>query len=83
MADTSCKTIIVEHRERLARFGVEYIEAALFANNRKLIVLDNTEIEDDLVRDTIDILTSFCARLYGKRSAKRKASAGIKAIEEA
>jgi len=35
-------------------------------------------MKDDLVEDMIDILTSFCDRLYGRRSAKNKA---IKAIE--
>jgi predicted site-specific integrase-resolvase len=65
--------IVVEHRERLARFGVEYIESCLAAQGRSLIVLDPSEIEDDLVQDMIDVLTSFCARLYGRRSAKNRA----------
>jgi putative resolvase len=32
---------------------------------------------DDLVRDMVEVLTSFCARLYGKRSARNRA---LKAI---
>jgi putative resolvase len=36
---------------------------------------------DDLVRDMTEILTSFCARLYGRRSAARKAKAAMDAAE--
>ena len=39
-------------------------------------------IKDDLVQDMIDVLTSFCARLYGRRSAKNKAKKAIESIHE-
>lgn len=81
LADPSIQAIIVEHRDRLMRFGAEYVEAALAAHGRKLIVLDPTEVQDDLVQDMIEVLTSFCARLYGRRSAKNKAAKALKAME--
>ncbi len=31
------------------------------------------EVDDDLVRDVTEILTSLCARLYGRRAAKKRA----------
>jgi putative resolvase len=65
--------IVVEHRERLARFGVEYLEAVLVAQGRRPIVVEYAEVSDDLVRDMMEILTSFCAWLYGRRSAKHRA----------
>ena len=68
LSDPAVQTIVVEHRDRLARFGSESIEAALAACGRKLIVVDQTEMKDDLVQDMVDVLTSFCARLYGRRS---------------
>lgn len=34
---------------------------------------DDGEVEDDLVRDMVEVLTSFCARLYGRRSARNRA----------
>jgi predicted site-specific integrase-resolvase len=74
--------IIVENRDRLSRFGVEYIETLLEASGRKLLIINQAEIDSDLVRDMIDLLTSFCARLYGKRSAKNKAKKVIKDLEE-
>lgn len=72
--------ILVEHRDRLMRFGSEYVEAALAGQGRKLVIADKTELEDDLVDDMISVLTSFCARLYGRRSAKNKAKRAVEAI---
>ena len=73
LADPTVTMIVVEHRDRLARFGVEYLEAALAAQGRRLVVVDPSEVTDDLVRDMIDVLTSFCARLYGRRGARNRA----------
>ncbi|MDA8215921.1 MAG: IS607 family transposase [Nitrospiraceae bacterium] len=72
-------TIIVEHRDRLMRFGIEYIEAALAAQGRKLIVVDPEEMKDDIVRDLHEVIMSLCARLYGKRSAKNRAKRAVEA----
>jgi predicted site-specific integrase-resolvase len=76
------EVIVVEHRDRLARFGSEYIEAALKATGRRLVVVDASEMKDDLVQDMVDVLTSFCARLYGKRAAKNKAQKAVEAIQD-
>lgn len=82
LKDRSVQTIMVEHRDRLMRFGYEYLESAMTAQGRKLIVVDQAELKDDLVQDMIEVLTSFCARLYGRRSAKNKAKKVIEAIQE-
>lgn len=66
-------TIIVEHRDRLARFGTHSLEAALNQSGRKLIILNDTENNMDIVQDFVDVVTSMCARIYGKRAAKNKA----------
>lgn len=73
LRDPSVATIIVGHRDRFARFAVGYVEAALAAQGRELIVAGPAELDDDLVRDMTEILTSFCARLYGKRAAENRA----------
>src|SRR5208283_3559280 len=73
LADQSIKIIIVEHRDRLMRFGSEYVESALQSQGRSLVIVDKSEMKDDLVQDMIEVLTSFCARLYGRRSAANKA----------
>jgi putative resolvase len=73
LSDATIGAIVVEHRDRFARFGSEYLEAALAASGRRLIVVDSSEMNDDLVQDMIAVLTSFCARLYGRRSARNRA----------
>jgi putative resolvase len=81
LTNSNIKIILVEHRDRLMRFGAEYVESALAAQGRKLVVADNSELKDDLVQDMIEVLTSFCARLYGRRSAKNKAKKALESIQ--
>ncbi|MGH3982204.1 MAG: IS607 family transposase [Pseudonocardiaceae bacterium] len=80
LADPKVSTIVVEHRDRLARFGVEYLEAALSAHGRTVVILDNAELPDDLACDLTEVLDSMCARPYGRRCAARRAAAAVAAI---
>jgi putative resolvase len=73
LSDPSATTVVVEHRDRLARFGVEHLEAALAAQGRRLLVAEAAETSDDLVPDMVEVLTSFCARRYGRRGARNRA----------
>ena len=74
--------VVVAHRDRLMRFGIEYVEAALAAQGRRLIVVDQSEVTDDIVRDIHEVLVSMCARLYGKRAAKNRAARALAAAAE-
>jgi putative resolvase len=82
LADPDVVTIVVEHRDRLVRFGFDYVTAALFAHGRRVVVIDDVEVDDDLVPDMVEVLTSFCARLYGQRSAKTRARAAVAAAAD-
>lgn len=62
--------IVVEHKDRLTRFGFEYIKT-LF-NGEIIVINEVTYEEDDLMQDFVSLVTSFCARLYGKRRSNRK-----------
>ncbi len=73
LADPAVTVVAAGHRDRLGRVNTELVEAALSAHSRRLVVLDDSEVSDDLVRDMIEVLTSFCARLYGRRSARNRA----------
>jgi putative resolvase len=73
LADPRVTTVVVEHRDRLGRMNTELVESALAAHGRRLVVLDDGEVDNDLVRDMVEVLTSFCARLYGRRSARNRA----------
>ncbi len=82
LADPSVTRIVVEHRDRLARFGVEYIEATLQAHGRSLVVAEAGEQKLDLVQDFIDVVTSMCARIYGRRAASNRAKKALAATQE-
>ena len=82
LSDPTVHTLIVEHGDRLARFGAGMVEAMLQARGGALIVIDDTEVPDDLVRDMTEILTCFCARLYGKRSAANRARRAMELVSE-
>jgi predicted site-specific integrase-resolvase len=79
LRDPVVSTIVVEHRDRFAGFGAEYVEAALTAQGRRLLVVHPAEVDDDLVRDVTEILTSLCARLYGRRAAANRAQRAVNA----
>jgi putative resolvase len=81
LTDTTIDVIICEHTDRLARFGTNTIEAMLNAYGRKLIVIDKTELNNDIVKDLVDIITCFCAKIYGKRSGKNKAKKLIEQVQ--
>jgi predicted site-specific integrase-resolvase len=75
--DPSVQQIVVEHRDRFCRFGSEYVQAALAAQGRELVVVDAAEVDDDLVRDMTEVLTLMCARLSGKRAAQNRANRAV------
>lgn len=61
-------TLIVEHKDRLTRFGFAWFELLLQQQHKQIIVINQTGDEvNDLVQDFIAIIYSFSARLYGKR----------------
>jgi len=80
LRDPKIGGILVEHRDRLSRFGFEYLEAALSAQGRKIIVIEPDEVSDDLVQDLHEVIVSMCSRLYGKRSAAHRAKKAIDAL---
>ena len=86
LADPKVGTILVEHRDRLARFGVGMVDAMLQARGGRLLVIEDNiednEVDADLVRDMTEMLTCFCARLYGRRSAANRARQAISSATE-
>jgi putative resolvase len=73
LADPEVSVAVVEHRDRLGRVNTGLAGAALAAHGGRLVVVDDGEVTGDLVRDMIEVLTWFCARLYGRRSARDRA----------
>jgi predicted site-specific integrase-resolvase len=81
LLDKSINLIVVEHKDRLARFGLNYIQKLLALDNRKIEIINpQTNDEDDLMQDFVSIITSFTARLYGKKRSKRLTEKIIKEL---
>lgn len=73
LTDPTVTLIVVEHKDRLTRFGFNYIEQLLAIQGRRIEVINQAENgKEDLIQDFVSIVTSFCARLYGQRRCKRK-----------
>lgn len=72
--------LVVEHKDRLCRHGFNHINTILNSLGKEIEVV-NQSIDDkeDLVQDFIAVITSYCARIYGKRRTKRNTE---KIIEE-
>jgi putative resolvase len=80
LAGPGVSVVVAGRRDRLGRVNTELAEAALAAHRRGLVVLDGglvvldeSEVTGDLVRDMTGVLTSFCARRYGGRPARNRA----------
>ena len=73
LTDPTVGQIVVEPKDRLTRFGFNYIEQLLAMQGRKIEVINLAENgKEDLIQDFVSIVTSFCARLYGQRRSKHK-----------
>lgn len=82
LEDQGITLIVVEHKDRLTRFGFRYLETLLRGQGRALEVVNQAENgTEDLLADLASIIYSFCARLYGQRRAKRKTEALIASLE--
>jgi putative resolvase len=81
LADPAVTTVVAGNKDRLGRMNAELAGAALSGAGRRLVVLDDGEVEDDLVRDMVEILASFCARPYRRRSARNRARKALEAAQ--
>jgi putative resolvase len=81
LSDNDYTKIVVEHKDRLTRFGFNYLETFTKVLNKEIEVVNNVSSpEEDIVQDFISIITSFCSRIYGKRRSKRKTEQIIKEL---
>lgn len=75
--------IVVEHKDRLTRFGFNYLLALAKARGIEIIVADKTENrKDDLMMDFVSVVTSFCARMYGQRRGKAKKKKVLEVLDD-
>ncbi|MDB9318158.1 IS607 family transposase, partial [Nodularia spumigena] len=73
LQDKNYNILVAEHRDRVTRFGLNYIKLLLSATGKRLeIVNDADNGKDELMQDLVSVITSFVQRIYGLRRAKRK-----------
>ncbi len=80
LLDKSITHIVVEHKDRLTRFGFNYLK--LLWSGELVVINEVLEDEKDLMQDFVSLVTSFTARLYGKRRTKRATERIIKGLQE-
>lgn len=82
LRDKSYNRLIVEHKDRLTRFGFNYLEILFEEQGRTIEVVNESENgKEDLMEDFVSIITSFVARLYGLRRSKRRTEKLIKELK--
>ncbi len=83
LIDKNYNKLIIEHKDRLTRFGFNYIKILFNEIGKEIEVVNEAENDkQDLMQDFISIITSFCARLYGLRRSKRKTEKIIKELKD-
>jgi putative resolvase len=74
MINSSPTIIIVENKDRLTRFGFNYLDILLPKLGCTIEVINKDHQEEtDLIKDMVSLMTSFCCRLYGARRGQNKA----------
>ena len=82
LKDPTITRLVVEHRDRLTRFGFHYIDALFSVQGRVIEVVNPAENDkEELLADLTSIIYSFCARLYGRRLAKRKTEKVVQELQ--
>ena len=77
------KILLVEHKDRLTRFGFNYIDILLRLHNKQIEVINLANNDkDDLIQDFVSVITSFCTMIYDQRRCKRKIERLIKEFED-
>ncbi len=83
LKDQQASRIVVEHKDRLTRFGFRYLETLLELQGRTIEVVNVAENDkEDLIADLVAIVYSFTARLYGQHRAKRQTKAIVAQLKQ-
>ena len=80
LSEKKATRLVVEHKDRLTRFGFNYIK--ILYPECEIVVVNEVENKEDLFEDFVSLVTSFCAKIYGRRRSKRKTEELIKKLEE-
>lgn len=83
LSDEPIARIIVEHKDRLTRFGFNYLEILAKKQGFELIIVNPTVTDqEELMQDFVSIITSYCAQLYSRGKAKRKTEELLQTLQK-
>ena len=70
------KELVIVHKDRLTRFGYELIEHIIKKySNGKITIIEkknDLEPEEEMVKDVLQIMNVFVAKMNGRRKYKNK-----------
>ena len=70
------KNVYVTYKDRLTRFGFNYLSEMFKAHNVEIIVVkdinEENDVKEELVEDMMSLIASFSGKLYGMRSKTNK-----------
>jgi len=75
VADQDVKRVVVEYKDRIARFGFETFVGYCANFGVEVLVLQDAEpkeFEQEFAEDIVALVASFSARLYGRRGGRKK-----------
>ena len=75
MVQGQMSRLVITHKDRLLRFGAEIVFRICELKGIEVVIINKGEqptFEEELTRDVMEIMTVFCAKLYGRRSHKSK-----------
>ncbi|MFC9615494.1 IS607 family transposase [Streptomyces sp. NPDC056910] len=66
-------TLVIAHKDRLARFGFEYLEYVAEKNGCTILVANQESLspQEEMVQDLLAIVHTFSCRLYGLRKYEK------------
>ncbi len=74
--------IVIEHKDRLTRFGFNYLKILCDLTHKEIEIVNNVSTDkEDIIQDFISIITSYCAKIYGQRRSKRKTEKLLRELE--
>ncbi len=82
LADETVTFLVVENQPRLTSLGFEMIEACFHARGGKILTAEKMECRGNILLDLTEIITAYCALLYGVKSAQQRAEKAVRAACE-
>lgn len=75
VAEDDVARVVIEYKDRIARYGFETFKSYCESYGVEVVVLkdaEKKEFEEEMVEDIIALVTSYSARIYGKRGGRKK-----------